>query len=104
MYNKSTVTSQPRLSQSPQILGSLWKLEAAPFPHYSVIKYVHTGVTKLWRPPLRGKAQRESTTGITKQTLGAEKGDPKAASNIFLVKGVMADAQGLGSPFPNLGR
>lgn len=55
-------------------------------------------------PPLRGKAQRESTTGITKQTLGAEKGDPKAASNIFLVKGVMADAQGLGSPFPNLGR
>lgn len=31
VYNKSIVTSQPRSSQSPQSLGSLWKLEAAPF-------------------------------------------------------------------------
>lgn len=55
------------------------------------------------RPP-RGKVQRESTTGITKQTQGAEKGGSKAALNILLlVEGAMADAQSLGSPSPQLG-
>lgn len=78
----------------------MWKLEAAPFSCYSVIKYVHTRVSKVWRPP-RGKVRRESTTGITKQTQRGEKGGPKAASNLlFLVEGVMADAQGLGCPPP----
>lgn len=35
----------PRVPQSP---GSLWKLEAAPFPRYSVKKDVHTRVSKVW--------------------------------------------------------
>lgn len=101
VYNKSTVTSQPRLSQSPGSSGS-WRRHH--FLAYSGIKYVHTRVSKVWRPTLpRGKVGRESTTGVTRLG-GAVKGGPKAALNIlFSLEGVMADAQGLGFPLPYLG-
>ena len=91
----------PRAPQSPGSSGS-WRRHH--FLAYSGIKYVHTRVSKVWRPTLpRGKVGREGTTGVTRLG-GAVKGGPKAALNIlFSLEGVMADAQGLGFPLPYLG-
>lgn len=60
----------PDFPRAPQSPGSSWKLEAAPFPCYSGIKYVHARVSKVWRltPPRPERKGEESTTGVTEQT------------------------------------
>lgn len=50
--------------------------------------------------PREERSGRESTTGITKQTQGAEKGSPKAASNIVFSGGGDGCYLGLGTLLP----
>lgn len=102
MYNKSTVTSQPRLSQRPQSPGSLWKLEAAPFPRYSIIKYVHTRVSKVWWPP-RGKVREGEHHRHYKTDSGGWEGQSQSSlQHRFQWRGWWL-LPGAGDPPPHLG-
>lgn len=67
----------PDCPRTPQSLGSLWKLEAAPFPHYSVIKYVHTRVSKVWRPPREERFGGRAPQALQNRLRGLRRVVPK---------------------------
>lgn len=76
MYNKSTVTSQPRLSQSPPEPRQLVEAGGGTIPSLLCYKKMCAQELAKCGDPREEGPWRESTTDITKQTKGLE-GGPK---------------------------